>query len=80
MGARIWGRWLVQLRLGLEGEAELVEVWATLEAEDRVMVIERLAAAMANAVAAVATSVVGEEESNEDIESGDSAGDVTRIA
>ena len=68
----------MQLRLGLEGEAELVEVWATLEAEDRVMVIERLAAAMANA--AVATSAVGEEESNEDIESGDSAGDVTRIA
>jgi hypothetical protein len=73
----IWGRWLVQLRLGLEGEAELVEVWATLEAEDRATVIERLAAAMADA--AVATSAVGEEESNEDIESGDSAGDVTRI-
>jgi hypothetical protein len=78
MGARIRGRWLVQLRLGLEGEAELVEVWATLEAEDRATVIERLAAAMANA--AVATSAVGEEESNEDIESGDSAGGVTRIA
>lgn len=77
MGARIRGRWLVQLRLGLEGEAELVEVWETLEAEDRATVIERLAAAMANAVA---TSAVGEEELDEDIESGDSAGDVTRIA
>lgn len=70
----------MQLRLGLEGEAELVEVWATLEAEDRATVIERLAAAMANAVAAVATSAVEEEETNEAIESGDSARDVTRIA
>jgi hypothetical protein len=73
----------VQLRLGLQAEAELVEVWATLEAEDRVVVIERLAAAMANAVAAVATSPPGEEEPNEDIEGGEGgegAGDVTRIA
>jgi hypothetical protein len=70
----------VQLRLGLEGEAELVELWATLEAEDRAVVIERLAAALANAVAAVATSPLGEEERNEDIEGGEGAGDVTRIA
>jgi hypothetical protein len=71
----------VQLRLGLEGEAELVEVWATLEAEDRAVMIERQAAAMANAVAAVATSPLGEEEEpNEDIEGGEGAGDVTRIA
>jgi hypothetical protein len=70
----------VQLRLGLEGEAEFVEVWATLEAEDRVVVIERLAAAMANAVSAVATSPLGEEEPDEDIEGAEGAGDVTRIA
>jgi hypothetical protein len=70
----------VQLRLGQEGEAELVEVWATLEAEDRAVVIDRLAAAMANAVAAMATSPLGEEEPDEDIEGGEGAGDVTRIA
>jgi len=70
----------VQLRLGLKGEAELVEVWATLEAEDRAVVIERLAAAMANAVEAVATSPLGEEEPNEDNEGAEGAGDVTRIA
>jgi len=70
----------VQLRLGLEGEAVLVEVWATLEAEDRAAAIERLATAMANALVAVATSPLGEEEPNEDIEGDEGAGDVTRIA
>jgi hypothetical protein len=68
----------VQLRLGLEGEAEPLEVWATLEAQDRVVVIERLAAMMANAVAP--TPARREEEPDEDIESGEGAGDVTRIA
>ena len=69
----------MQLRLGVEPKTEVPEVWATLEAEDRAVVIERLAAAMANAVAAVATSPVGEEEADEDIEGGEGAGDVTRI-
>jgi hypothetical protein len=70
----------VQLRLGWEGEAEIVEVWATVEAEDRAVVIERLAAAMANVVAARAASALGEEKADEDIEGGEGAGDVTRIA
>jgi len=80
MGVRIRGRWLVQLRLGLEAEAELVEVWATLSTEDRVVAIERLAAVMANVVAAVVEIAPGEERADEDIESSEGVGDVTRIA
>lgn len=45
------GRWCVQLRLQLNGEAEIPEVWATLGAESRCEVVERLAKAMVNAVA-----------------------------
>ena len=42
----------MQLRLGLEGEAEIPEVWATLGAAARCEVIERLAQAMVNAIGA----------------------------
>lgn len=70
----------MQLRLGVEAEAELVEVWATLEAEDRAVAIDRLAAVMANVVGTVAEIAPGEEKADEDIESGEGAGDVTRIA
>ncbi|MDA8045099.1 MAG: hypothetical protein M0Z30_07680 [Actinomycetota bacterium] len=68
----------MQLRLGLDSETEVVEVWATLETEHRAVVIERLAALMANAVAPA--GLVREEEPDEAIESGEGAGDVTRVA
>jgi hypothetical protein len=44
------GRWRVQLRLGLEGETAVPEVWAALRAERRAEVVDRLAKAMAKAV------------------------------
>ena len=46
------GRWCVQLRLQLNGEAEIPEVWATLGTESRCEVVERLAQVMVNAVVA----------------------------
>ena len=46
------GRWCVQLRLQLNGEAEFPEVWATLGAESQGEVVERLAQVMVNAVVA----------------------------
>ena len=48
----------MQLRLGLEGEAEIPEVWATLGAAARGEVIERLAQAMVNAIGAQAAREV----------------------
>lgn len=70
----------MQLRLGMDPETEIPEVWGTLGAEDRAVVIERLAAAMANVVVAAATEQGGEV-SDEGIEDGEQAGgDVTRIA
>ncbi len=58
------GRWCVQLRLKLSGEAEIPEVWATLGAQSQGEVVERLAQAMVNAV--VAPSGQGGEGHGED--------------
>lgn len=41
---------MLQLRLGLEGEAVVPGVWAVLGEESRAQVIERLAQVMVNAV------------------------------
>lgn len=70
----------MQLRLGVEAETDVVEVWATLEAEDRAVAIDRLAAVMANVVGTLAEIAPGEEKADEDIESGEGADDVTQIA
>jgi hypothetical protein len=80
MSRTIRGRWPVQLRLGVEGETEIPEVWVTLGAEDRAVVIERLAETMAKAAVAAAAGQGGESssagsESGEEVDSG-----VTRIA
>jgi hypothetical protein len=70
----------VQLRLGAEGESEIPEVWVTLGAEDRAVVIERLAETMAKAAVAAA-AVRGGENVSEGIESSEEVdSDVTRIA
>jgi hypothetical protein len=53
----------VQLRLGVEGEAVMGEVWAALGEKCRAEVVERLAQVMVNAV--VTASGQGGEQSNE---------------
>jgi hypothetical protein len=80
MGVPTRGRWAVQLRLGVDPQTEFPEVWGTLGAEDRAVVIERLAEAMVNMVVATATGQGGEN-AHENIEGGEQAGgDITRIA
>lgn len=61
------GRWCVQLRLQLKlnGEAEIPEVWATLGAQSRGKVVERLAKAMVNAVAPSGQGGEGHGEDNQ---------------
>jgi hypothetical protein len=63
MGEPTRGRWCVQLRLGLEGEAVMGELWPALGEKCRAEVVERLARVMVNAV--VTGSGQGGELSNE---------------
>jgi hypothetical protein len=55
MTATIAGRWPVQLRLGVEGEAEVPDVVATLGVEDRQVVVAALAGLMVKAAVAAAS-------------------------
>jgi hypothetical protein len=55
MMAGIVGRWPVQLRLGVEGEAEVPDVVASLGVEDRRAVVACLAELMAKAAVAAAS-------------------------
>jgi hypothetical protein len=80
MSRTIRVRWPVQLRLGVEGGTEILEVWVTLAAEDRAVVIERLAETMAKAAVAAAAGLGGES-SSASTESGEEVDSrVTRIA
>lgn len=60
MAAPTKGRWAVQLRLAVEAQTEIPEVWATLRAQDRAVVIERLAETMARAAVAFTARPGGE--------------------
>jgi hypothetical protein len=55
MTAMIAGRWPVQLRLGVEGDAEVPDVVATLGVEDRQVVVAALAGLMVKAAVAAAS-------------------------
>lgn len=87
MGPPTRERWCMQLRLGLEGEVEIPEVWAALGEESRARVVERLAQVMVNALA-TGSGQGGEQagEANENEggegsgEDGDSVVTITRIA
>ena len=67
----------MQLRLGVDTEAQSPEVWAALGANERAEVIGRLGEAMLKAVAPGATGQGGDS-ADEDIE--DSGGELTAIA
>jgi hypothetical protein len=54
MAGTVVGRWPVQLRLGLEGEAQVPDVVATLGVEDRQAVVACLAGLMTKAAIAAA--------------------------
>ena len=69
----------MQLRLGVEPETEVPEVWGSLRAEDRAAVIGRLGEVMAKAVVAPRRGQ-GDEEAYEDIEDVEGVGGVSRIA
>jgi hypothetical protein len=68
----------VQLRLGVEAQAGVPEVWGSLRGEDRAPVIGRLGEVMAKAVAAERGHA--DEEVDGKIKDGEGAGGVTRIA
>ena len=55
MAVTMVGRWPVQLRLGVEGEAEVPDVVASLGVEDRRAVVECLADLMTKAAIAAAS-------------------------
>jgi hypothetical protein len=55
MAVTMVGRWPVQLRLGVEGEAEVPDVVASLGVEDRQAVVECLAGLMTKAAIAAAS-------------------------